>query len=84
VARPEAYVNQEWYGGFQQVDKSSEDLVIYILERKTVYNVSSQSPAQVSTFDSREEISAGIDSARSLQRTNTVIDRRENTQSPIY
>ncbi|MCI0495970.1 zf-HC2 domain-containing protein [candidate division KSB1 bacterium] len=84
MAPPEAYVNQEWYGGFQQVDKSSEDLVIYILERKTVYNVSSQSPAQVSTIDSREEISTGIDSARSIQRTNTAIDRRENIQSPIY
>jgi len=84
MAPPEAYVNQEWYGGFQQFDKSSEDLVIYILERKTVYNVSSQSPAQVSTIDSQEEISAGIDSARSIQRTNTAIDRRENIQSPIY
>jgi hypothetical protein len=81
---PEAYVNQEWYGGFQQVDKSSGDLVIYILERKTVYNVSSQSPTQVSAIGSREEISAGIDSAHSIQRTNTTIDRRENIQSPIF
>lgn len=86
MATPEAYVNQEWYGGVQQVDKSSEDLVIYFLERKTVYNVSSQSQslARVSTFDNQVEMSAPIDSAQSIQRTKNIIDRRENIQSPIY
>jgi len=84
VTIPEAYVNQQWYGGVQQTDKSSEDLFIYFIERRSVYTVTSQSPFRVSSSDNPMEMSTVMDSTQNALRTINMIERRENPQSPIY
>lgn len=69
---PEAYVNQEWYGGVSQDDKSSNDLFIYYFERAPVYNVTSQSSARISPVDNQVGTSSAIDSVRGATRPNNL------------
>lgn len=81
---PEAYVNQEWYGGVQQADRSNQDLRIYVIEKQTVYGVTSISPAATATIYEQDETNAAIDSAQSIQRSSNTINHIQQVSSPIY
>lgn len=84
MAPPEAYVNQEWYGGVSQHDNSNKDVFIYFLERKPVYNATSQSPARISSFGNQVGTITTSDSAQGVTGANKTFKRINDLQSLIY
>ncbi len=79
----EAYANQEWIGGTKQVNPSSNERIIYFIERQPVYNVVPQTPNILRSYNSSERKIIS-DSTRINTNEKSWIERTSHFESLIY
>lgn len=80
---PEAYMNQEWYGGTKQVSPSSNERVIYFIERKPIHNLFSQ-PPMMRVTDDPHQTSTSIDSTGKTTNQMNMIRTSQKLEPSIY
>lgn len=79
----EAYTNQEWIGGAKQVNPSSNERIIYFIERQPVYNVVPHTPNIVKSYNSSERRIIS-DSTQINTNEKSWIERTSHFESLIY